>query len=153
MNYLTTADTDTFVFMDPPYHHSTRPNNIKLYDYEMDNNDHVQLLQSLLQLKCNCMIIHPKCNLYDGYLREWRILQLKIRYHNKTSIENLYMNYNSGPLQIDKYLGIDCWDRQRIKRKSERLISKLSVLPEQERQYLINRIINKFSIQNTECNN
>jgi len=135
------ARTDTFIFMDPPYHHSTRYNQTRLYVTEMSHNDHVQFLSSVIDIKSNCMIIHPACKLYDQALHTFRTVQLSVRYHNKTSIENLYMNY-PGPEQLLTYVytGKDCWDRQRIKRKGDRLIQKLSSLPAAERNYILDRI-------------
>lgn len=132
---------NVFLFIDPPYHHESRPNNTHLYKFEMTSIDHVKLLSSVRDLKCNCMIIHPQNSLYDHVLKSWRTLQLKVRYHNKTSIENLYMNYPR-PEQLLSYavVGSDCWDRQRIKRKGDRLVKKLLSLPEAERNYILDRI-------------
>ena len=142
---LKAADTKTFVFIDPPYLHSTRPNSTKLYNYEMSDSDHKQLLSSVLQLKCNTMIVHPVCELYDTYLKGWRKVIIKVRYHNKTSVECLYMNYDvPEQLQVDAFLGTDCWDRQRIKRKANSLVQKLSALPELERNFVIKRVQEKF---------
>ena len=139
------ADTDNFIFLDPPYLHSTR-SNPKLYKYEMTDNDHKLLLKTILELKCNVMIIHPVCELYDTWLKDWRKVLIKVRYSNKTSLECLYMNYKlPGTLQTDSYLGKDCWDRQRIKRKAIALINKLSSLPELERNYVIQRVQEKFA--------
>ncbi|GAH47751.1 unnamed protein product, partial [marine sediment metagenome] len=105
--------TDAFIFMDPPYHHSTRPNNFKLYGTEMSHTDHVQFLEAATKVKSNCMIIHPACQLYDQALHEFRTIQLSVRYHNKTSIENLYMNYlDPEQLLTYVYAGKNCWDRQ-----------------------------------------
>ena len=59
------SPTDDFIFIDPPYHHSTRPAHTDIYKKEFSHADHVKLLKSVLQLKCNCMIIHPVCDLYD----------------------------------------------------------------------------------------
>ncbi|MBE3035890.1 MAG: hypothetical protein IMZ70_02235 [Candidatus Atribacteria bacterium] len=134
-----------FVFIDPPYHHDTRPFNKELYKFEMSHTDHVELLSSVQDLKCNCMIIHPQCELYDQALKSWRTVQVKVRYHNKTSIENLYMNYPD-PTQLLSYgvAGKDCWDRQRIKRKGDRLVNKLLSLPDVERNYILNRLSSSF---------
>lgn len=144
---IVSAGKDTFIFLDPPYSHDTRPNNTSLYNFEMSTADHEQLLMSLLKLKCNWMIIHPQNELYDITLKSCRILQIKIRYNNKTSIENLYMNYPEVNTLMDyKYLGADCWDRQRIKRKGDRLINKIFSLPVLEQNYLIERIINKSKV-------
>ncbi len=139
------SGTGTFVFIDPPYHHSTRPDHTAVYEHEFSHADHIQLLESVLQLKCNCMIIHPVCDLYDQALHTFRTIQLTVRYHNKTSTEKLYMNY-PGPEQLLTYVftGKDCWDRQRIKRKGDRLIQKLSTLPAAERNCIISRILQSF---------
>ena len=136
---------DIFIFIDPPYHHSTRPNNVNLYKREFSNADHIQLLKAVLQLKCNCMIIHPVCDLYEKALSTWRPLTISVRYHNKTSIERLYMNYPD-PQQLLTYVyaGKDCWDRQRIKRKGDRTIQRLMTLPAVERNYIIDSILQSF---------
>jgi DNA adenine methylase len=135
------ATTEKFIFMDPPYLHSTRPKNTNIYEFELSESDHIKLLSSIGSIQVNTMIIHPDCDLYNEYLKSWRSVQLKIRYHNKTSIEKLYMNYEKPKkLLTTKYLGKDCWDRQRIKRKGDRLINKIKSLNDQERQFLIEKI-------------
>lgn len=59
----------------------------------------------------------------------------------KTSLECLYMNYpQPDKLQITQFTGTNCWDRQRIKRKGDRLIQKLKNLPPTESNYLLSRI-------------
>lgn len=136
----TMYDTDSFLFLDPPYLHSTRNNN-KLYAHEMTETDHLQLLSAVQLLKCNVMIIHPKCEMYDTVLNNWRSIQIKIRYNKKTSLECLYMNYpKPDALQLTDFLGGDCWERQGIKRKAERFLARLNKLPSQERQYIINHL-------------
>jgi len=139
------AARTTFIFIDPPYHHDTRPHNKELYKFEMRHTDHVELLSSVQDLKCNCMIIHPECELYDDMLKHFRTVQIKVRYHDKTSIENLYMNYQE-PAKLLTYVGAgkDCWDRQRIKRKGDRLVNKLLSLPDVERNYILNRLSSSF---------
>ncbi len=98
--------TQTFIYMDPPFLHSTR-HSPKYYNYELTDTDHLQLLELSKQLKCNVMILHPKCDLYDNALKDWRKVEIKVRYRSKTSIQNLYMNYPAGTLQTNKYLGTD----------------------------------------------
>lgn len=125
------SGTETFMFFDPPYLHSTRNSN-KLYEWEMTESDHIQFISAVKKLKCNWMIIHPVCDLYEDEFpsdysingMSWRSIQIKIRYNTKTSIEKLYMNYPEQLLQTNKYLGKDCWDRQRIKRKAQRFMNK-----------------------------
>lgn len=131
---------DSFIFLDPPYLYSTR-NGIKYYKFEMTDKQHLKFLAAARSLKINCMIIHPKCELYDNELKGWRQVIVKIKYHNKTSIECLYMNYEQPKtLQTDIFLGKNFTDRQRIKRKAERFVNKFSSLPELERKYILSRI-------------
>lgn len=95
------------------------------------------------------MIIHPSCEMYNQMLCEWRKVEIKVRYNGKTSIENLYMNYPQPELlQTYRYVGSDCWERQRIKRKGDRMIRKLQALPEIEKNYLLNRIQEELIITN-----
>lgn len=78
-------EKDGFIFLDPPYLHETRTDK-NLYKFELSDDDHVQLLNAVRDLKSNVMIIHPKCDLYDTMLHDWRKVEIKIRYHRKTSI-------------------------------------------------------------------
>ena len=138
--FLVLQIRESFVFLDPPYMHETRTD-LNLYDNELSDLDHVKLLTSVLAMDCNIMIIHPKCELYDTMLYDWRKIEIKIRYNKKTSIEILYMNYpEPEQLQTYKYLGDNCWDRQRIKRKGDQLVKKLSELPVLERKYVLERL-------------
>jgi site-specific DNA-adenine methylase len=140
IRFIELNDPETFIFVDPPYLHETR-SNLSLYKHEFTNDQHLELLEKIVQLRSQVMIIHPDCDMYNQYLADWRKVQIKIRYHNKTSVENLYMNYPQPDiLQSYQFLGEDCWDRQRIKRKGDRLIKKLQTLPSKEKNYLLNRI-------------
>lgn len=140
------ARTDAFIFIDPPYHASTLYNQISPYASCMSHADHLDLLSTVRDLKTNCMIIHPVCDLYDQALHAFRTVQLSVRYHNKTSHEKLYMNYPDPDLLLTyACVGANCWDRQRIKRKGDRLVQKLSSLPAVERNYILDRIRERFN--------
>lgn len=133
---------DVFVFLDPPYHHDTRPLATELYKHEMTHQQHVKFLVAASLMKCNVMIIHPKCDLYDTFLHYWRKVEVKVRYHKKTQIECLYMNYpEPTELQDYSFLGNDCWERQRISRKTEAYIKKFQKMPVLERNCIINKLI------------
>jgi len=134
-------DKTTFVFLDPPYHHNTRPLATELYQYEMTGFEHVELLNAVLGLKSNVMLIHPKCDLYDEFLHDWRKVEVKVRYHKKTSIECLYMNYPApSELQDYSFLGNDCWERQRINRKTKAYVNKFKKMPVLERNCIIYKL-------------
>jgi site-specific DNA-adenine methylase len=129
---------NAFVFADPPYLFDTRHNNNVYYNNELDNNDHVQLLMTILQLPCRVAIVHPICNLYDKMLFNWNYLDYKVRYHRKSSLERIYYNYNSSINKFDYELqGSDSLDRQRIKRKALRFLNKFKNLPDVERKVIL----------------
>jgi len=131
---------ETFIFLDPPYLHSTR-SNPKLYKFEMTDNQHIEFLECCIAMKCNILIIHPKCELYDTMLSGWRKVDVTVRYHQKTQIERMYMNYDEvDQLQSYSFLGDNCWERQRIKRKGDRLLKKLQALPVLEKKYILERL-------------
>lgn len=138
---LPTADTDTFVYMDPPYIIESRKWKKRIYKFEMTVSAHEHLLALAVKAKFNCMISHYEHPVYDDLLKGWIKAKKKVRYHNSTVQECIYMNYPiPSVLQSYDKVGINCWDRQRIKRKIERLAKKLSALPDIERNAVITRV-------------
>lgn len=136
LQLISVRSGNPFAFLDPPYLLKSR-NYRQLYEHEMSVVDHSNFLAAVQKLNFNCMIIHPQCEMYDHALQSWRSVQIKIRYNRKTSIEKLYMNYSRPSiLQTSKYLGNDCWDRQRIKRKAARFLTKGMHLPFPEPTYI-----------------
>lgn len=137
----TMAGNDVFVFLDPPYLKSTRPNSQDLYNFDLSDHSHKFLFSQVKHLKCNCMIIHPKCWEYDHAFTGWRQVPVTVRYHSKTSHEILYMNYPD-PIQLHTaaLAGTDCWDRQRIQRKAQRTVKRFLSMPAAERQYILSQL-------------
>jgi len=135
--------TDIFVYMDPPYRIGSRHSKKELYEYELTDADHLRLVAMVSgKAKYNCMISHYRDPLYDSLVDQhgWIRIEKKVRYHTRTVTECLYMNYELGELQTYQYLGKDCWDRQRIKRKLDKIEAKLLKLPLHERLAVIDRI-------------
>lgn len=136
----------SIMFIDPPYQHCSRIGNEKLYTFEMSDQDHIDFFNYVSSSKIKMIIIHPKNCIYDKLINlGWRYKEIKIRYHNKTSIERIYCNY-AVPVELMtyKYIGINFTDRQRIKRKCERFSKKLQLLPVIEREAIINHLIKTF---------
>lgn len=132
---------NVFVFFDPPYHHSSRPRATELYKHEMKHIDHLKLLETVQLMNCNLMLIHPKCDLYDNALSNFRKVEVKVRYHKKTSTECLYMNYpEPTELQDYSFLGNDCWERQRINRKTAAYLKKFENMPVLERNSILKKL-------------
>ncbi|MBU3121354.1 DNA adenine methylase [Acinetobacter soli] len=64
--------TDTLFFIDPPYVRSTRTANIKAYKYEMTDQDHIELIESIKKLKGKVIICGYEHELYDTRLTTWK---------------------------------------------------------------------------------
>jgi site-specific DNA-adenine methylase len=140
------ACKDTFVYMDPPYMIDCIPSGKKLYRHSMSDIDHEQILAVASKVKYNCMISHPSCEIYNDMLKGWTKEHKIVRYHTRTAKEWIYYNYPKPQvLHTYKYVGNDCWDRQRIKRKIERLTNKLIELPALERNAVISRVTKELS--------
>jgi hypothetical protein len=87
------------------------------------------------------MISHYEHPLYDKMLKGWNKEKKTVRYHRRTTEECIYYNYpKPSVLQTYEYIGNDCWDRQRITRKINRLSEKLLSLPELECNAVIQRV-------------
>lgn len=141
----TKSPTDAFVYMDPPYMFSCRLQNRRYYKNEMTDSQHRQLLSRVRTVKFNCMISHPENKMYDKALKGWTKEKYKVSYHGTPVWECIYYNYpRPEVLHTYDFVGSDCWDRQRVKRKIERLARKLAELPALERNAVIARAIKSY---------
>jgi len=93
---------DTFFYLDPPYLPQTRVVK-KYYAYEMDESDHIELLQHIKQLKGKVLLSGYDNPLYDEYLNGWHKVVIP-KYKRMTAIgssvkhtyEALWWNYDIG---------------------------------------------------------
>lgn len=144
LNSITPVNTDVFIYCDPPYKMNTRGSTRKLYENEMTDEDHIQFLTAAATVKTNCMISHYECSLYDDKLPGWNKEAFTVSYHGKVKQECIYYNYpKPSKLLTYQYVGSDCWDRQRVTRKIERLVKKLNALPPLEKNAILSRVINR----------
>ena len=147
---LSIGDKDynsSIFFLDPPYHHSSRVNNKKIYTFELSDQDHMALFNCISSLPLKFILIHPKDCIYDNLLSSgWRYKEIKIRYNKKTSIERIYCNYKvPDRLLTYRFFGVYFTQRQRILRKCSRFSQKLLSLPVQERNAVISHINSLFN--------
>ena len=83
---------DTFIYIDPPYLQDTRKK--YLYNHEMADEQHMELLQIVKESSCKIMISAYANELYNEQLKGWRK-----EYKSTTAecsqkrIEVIYMNY------------------------------------------------------------
>jgi DNA adenine methylase len=64
---------DTLFYVDPPYMHSTRVMRNARYDFEMTEDDHVELLQVLERVEGMVAISGYSNPLYEDFLKDWEM--------------------------------------------------------------------------------
>jgi len=132
-------------YFDPPYLFSSRSGKRRLYEHEWSKQDHINFLSLVKKINQPVLISHFTCPLYDAELKGWRVL----RYNSMTRAglrkESLYMNFPQPTLlQCYKSVGKNFTDRQRIKRKVDRLVSKLGRENPIERAAILSAIVDRF---------
>lgn len=89
----------TLHYVDPPYVHDTRyegAKNGRVYRHEMNDEEHMQLLQTLLELEGMVMLSGYQSELYEEVLKGWKKIETKARISSgrgtDTRIECLWIN-------------------------------------------------------------
>ena len=90
---------DVFMYIDPPYLHGTRKNN--LYKYEMSDVDHEALLKEINKHKGKFLISGYENDMYNEYLAGWKKASKTTQAEaGLKRTETLWMNYDIGQLEI-----------------------------------------------------
>jgi len=137
-----TLPDDSFIYADPPYVMSARSSQRAYYTYEYTDEDHIDLLIALKAQPCYIMVSGYYSDLYADLLKGWRVYT----YQSMTrggglATEHLWMNYPQ-PVELHdyRYLGKNFRERERIKRKKQRWLSKLKTMPILERQAILSAL-------------
>lgn len=91
---------DVFIYADPPYLHSTRKG--YLYKHEMTDEQHIELLETLLEHPGKVLLSGYDNKLYNKMLLNWNKV-----YKNTTAeaglkrTEVLWMNYNTSQIRME----------------------------------------------------
>ena len=90
---------DVFMYVDPPYLHGTRKN--YLYRYEMQDQEHIELLELLAGHPGKVLLSGYDNELYNDMLPGWRKMQKKTQAEaGIPRIETLWMNYEVGQIEL-----------------------------------------------------
>ena len=126
------------VYCDPPYMHETRGRKDR-YEFEMSDLQHRHFLRVALELPAMVIISGYWTSLYAEMLAAWNHSTFQTTNRaGKVTQEHLWFNYPL-PLALHdyRYLGNDFRERERIKRKKDRWVSKLSKMARLERQAIM----------------
>lgn len=139
--YRDTAE-NVFCYLDPPYPFSTRKSQRKIYEKEMSDQEHLQLLSSIKEMMANTMISTYKNRMYDQSLSEWNTHSFRVSTRNGPATESIYFNYSlqDGMLHDYRFLGKNFKDRERIRNKINRWVNKLNTLDPSERMAIVHQI-------------
>ena len=85
--------SDVFMYIDPPYLKSTRLSGRKMYQHEMQDEDHIELLENLKNSKAKIMISGYDSDLYNSILSDWRKINFRSNNdYGSSSNEVIWMN-------------------------------------------------------------
>ena len=88
---------DTFIYLDPPYVHSTRV--AGQYAFEMTDDEHTELYNTLEICASKAMISGYRCDLYDKLYKDWNLTEWDMAAHaaggkaKNRRIECVWKNY------------------------------------------------------------
>jgi DNA adenine methylase len=135
---------DWFVYADPPYLGSTRSCKRAYYRHELFTEaEHERLLSVLTGLQAKVMISGYQSPLYSMRLSGWRTASFwTVNRRGKRVQEFVWMNYPAGRLHDSRFVGNGFTDRQRIKRKAGRWQRKFLAMPADERQAVLDSLLN-----------
>lgn len=132
------------IYLDPPYPLTSRRSDREVYNFEMTDDQHRELLTVARSLPGNVDVLISTYEnpMYSEMLQGWNLHTFTAQTRKGPATEFLYMNYNNeGKLHQYDLLGTDYIDRQRIKRKIERETKKLLNLPAPERNAVIAAVL------------
>ncbi|OCG72951.1 DNA adenine methylase [Gilliamella sp. Occ4-3] len=90
-------EKNTLHYVDPPYLHSTRKMGNRAYSFEMSDQDHIELLTAVKQLKGMVVISGYNSELYNDMLKDWskHTKQAQVSAYRGTGIrtECIWINY------------------------------------------------------------
>lgn len=134
---------DTLIYCDPPYQFSTRKGGSKpLYRYEWTNEQHEEFLTVALTAKCNVVISHVKCDMYERALKGWYTHDFQSMTSKGLMWDRIWMNYPPPVLRQDyRYLGSDYREREIIGRKVARWINRLHQLPQLQQIAILSALL------------
>lgn len=123
----------TLLYADPPYMMETRKG-ADIYDFEMDDDAHSDLLDLLTEARCMVMISGYRSPLYDDALHLWHRIDYQAQTRRGPVAESLWMNFKA-PVALHDYrfLGDGYRAREQIKRKKGRWAAKFAKMDRQER--------------------
>lgn len=131
------------IYCDPPYPFTTRKGGDRqVYAFEMQDDEHPLLLETLGWLPVDCLISTYPNELYAEQLSTWNRVEFQAMTRKGPATEHLYYNYPAPTiLHDDRFAGDNYRQREYVKRKAQRWLQKWEKLPAHEQQVLLRGIL------------
>ncbi|BCM91827.1 hypothetical protein IAD21_03704 [Abditibacteriota bacterium] len=128
---------DELIYSDPPYPINTRRRKY-IYAYDYTEQNHIDLLEILRQLRCMVMVSSYENELYADVLSDWRKITFKAKTHSDIREECVWLNFPvPDRLHDTRFIGSSFRTRQIIKRRQERLKNRVQRMDNIERNEFI----------------
>jgi hypothetical protein len=128
---------DEFVYADPPYWPRARRSRRRTYRYDYTEEQHVHLLRALRKLPCAVMISGYGNATYDEMLFGWPKQEFTGTSHVGKREETVWLNFQPSLVHDTRFLGETFHERQSIKRKRARWLSRFRGEPVNVQQALL----------------
>lgn len=128
---------DALTYADPPYLLQTRGGR-RYYQHELEDTQHVALLQVLKTLPGFVMLSGLRSPMYEAALAGWRRIDYPTRWHRKNVIESLWLNFPEPATIHDwRFAGIGYRERLTLKRQAARWVNRLARMAPRRRGFLM----------------
>jgi site-specific DNA-adenine methylase len=130
-------DKNTLIYADPPYYPETRRRK-KVYKFDYTDDDHMKLIECLIKKQCMVIISGYFSHLYASEFKNWNIYKFQNKTHIGIVDEYVWFNFDKPNILHDiRFLGENFREREIIKRRSDRLKSRLSRLSAVEQSAIL----------------
>ena len=128
------------IYCDPPYLMETRSSG-RLYKHEMSDEQHRELLATVLTLPCRVMISGYWSEMYAEAFSVWNAISFESMTRGGMATEWLWFNYPE-PTELHDYRFLGTGNRERtdLKRQKERWVRRLERMPVLKKQALLSAI-------------
>ncbi|KQQ13617.1 hypothetical protein ASF53_11635 [Methylobacterium sp. Leaf123] len=132
---------EELVYCDPPYLAATRRSRGKLYRHDYSEADHVAALAVLRNLPCSVILSGYASKLYADLLPGWQRIDIPGWSQAGAVIESLWVNYTpSDDLHDYQHIGATFREREQIRRRRSRVLSRIQALPTPERLAMLEEL-------------
>jgi len=125
------------IYFDPSYLPETRSKR-RLYKYELSYEQHVELLDVVVDLPCRVLLSGYPSPLYADRLAHWRVIEYDAVTRGGVRRECLWCNFPEPEVLHDyRWIGDGFRDRERIRRRQRNWRRGLLAMPARERNAML----------------